>query len=195
MDITKVKLTTTKKDEQRTRVEWVEESPKGAPEDHSMSSPEARHPDLDDAISALVLPTCRLLRLPDTYAEKMSCTGLTLTEEGEDRSATITCLKELSVGILVLNTPHTSDLPGPLWMLIDAVVREAKAYAVGGKRGQLDMFGQGEDSSEERGTDERVAGVMDGVAAEAEKAGHKVTRTDHGMEIEVEQGKPLFAGN
>lgn len=135
MFITKIKI----KDDE-TIIHYEKDSPGGAVESYTVSSPDAVHQDLIDAMNVMAESACKLLGFPLSYGENMKITGLTVSAGGEDLKAMVTALKELPCGVLVINTPLTSDLSQLFWAKIALAQMEAEDFVKGRKRAQMDLF-------------------------------------------------------
>lgn len=148
-DITKIKFT-----EKKTKICQKSEASDRERETTTVFEIE-RHPDFDKAMQALVPHVLNVLQLPETYAENMEVSGISLScNDTQGEGAVVTCTKTLGgIGApLVLNTPHlhedpemtgSSKMPDDMRIAINAIEKEAKNF-LNGKSAQLEMFSKSE---------------------------------------------------
>lgn len=145
--VTKVKIGKIASGSPRTTVKWLRPAQDEADEIDFSSSAE-RHADFDAAMFAIVPHAVRMLGLREEYGVDMRAIGLTLTEKEGNRGATVTLRKDLSCGVLILNTPHLPEipydpdgvgasLPKDLAACVWVAAEEALLYAQGRKRHDL----------------------------------------------------------
>lgn len=94
---------------------WIDK--KGKTEiEHHLNSYDTPAPELPKALSAFVPIVLDLLELPQAYRDDLRVTGLSINEEGDERSGlVVTCQKKIAQANspLILNTPHLREPVAP----------------------------------------------------------------------------------
>ena len=143
-------------DQKAVTLIWTTESGTETHE-HDLTSKQAPHGDLDDALQALagdVVNVCEMDLDLDTL--RVQSVSLSFSEKTGVRGAVVTALKPVKIASspVVLNTPHLTEsgdndkgvMPPSMWRRVLTIEDEARAY-LDGKRApnpQLDAFTKGE---------------------------------------------------
>lgn len=114
------------------------------------------HPDFVNALAALVPVGLAMIELADL--EDVRCQSVSFSEDADgNRGAVVTMLRDVPTGVLVLNTPHTSErpdqegecsMPRTLSLALDLLEEEAEAYYRREKQEQGDLFAEKSEEEE-----------------------------------------------
>lgn len=143
MNITKVK-----RDGDKIIVKWDEEADTSSRKtDFTCYDPPLES--FDEAFAALGPAALDLIGAAESWRERATVSGVSITHEEDRTGAVITLLVDLggaTKGPLVVNTPYIVDdddngpeMPGPMREAVTAIQREAEKY-VRGNRAQKDFF-------------------------------------------------------
>lgn len=115
----------------------------------TLTSTDEPEPEFTDALQAMALHVCRLLDLPDEYAEGMTVSGVSISRnDHQGRGIVVTCLKTLGKtnAPLVINTPHLPEenehgpeIPSDMLRALDELEARAVRYH-NGHRMQADLI-------------------------------------------------------